>query len=85
MLLVTLGDDLPVASVPDPLFAPPAGTDWHARWSSADPACGGDGCRTVETHRPFVLAANSALVFAPGPRHPPMQTADLEGWQSAIA
>ena len=37
LLLVNLGGDLPVASVPDPLFAPPAGTDWHVVWSSEDP------------------------------------------------
>ena len=36
LLLVNLGADLPVASVPDPLFAPPAGSDWHLVWSSED-------------------------------------------------
>ena len=38
LLLVNLGADLSVASVPDPLFAPPAGSDWHLVWSSEDPA-----------------------------------------------
>lgn len=85
LLLVNLGADLALASVPDPLFAPPAGADWHPCWSSEDPAYGGGGRRALETHRRFVLAAESAVVLAPGPRHPPSRTDDLEGWQAFVA
>ena len=84
LLLVNLGADLPVASVPDPLFAPPAGTDWHLVWSSEDPMYGGGGRRRVETTRRFTLSANSAVVLAPGARHARSQTDDLKGWQTLV-
>ena len=84
LLLVNLGADLPVASVPDPLFAPPAGHDWHQVWSSEEPAYGGSGRRDIETTRRFVLSADCAVVLAPGPRHPRYQTDDLHAWQTLI-
>ena len=84
LLLVNLGADLPVTSVPDPLFAPPAGTDWHVVWSSEDPMYGGGGRRRVETTRRFTLSANSAVVLAPGARHARIRTDDLKGWQTIV-
>ena len=84
LLLVNLGADLPVASVPDPLFAPPVGTDWHVVWSSEDSVYGGGGRRRVETTRRFILSANSAVVLAPGAQHRRLQTDDLEGWQTLV-
>ena len=84
LLLVNLGADLPVASVPDPLFAPPAGTDWRIVWSSEDPKYGGGGRRRVETTRRFTLSANSAVVLAPGAQHRRIQTDDLKGWQTMV-
>jgi len=84
LLLVNLGADLPVASVPDPLFAPPAGHDWHQVWSSEEPAYGGSGRRDIEPTRRFVLSADCAVVLAPGPRHPRYQTDDLHAWQTLI-
>jgi maltooligosyltrehalose trehalohydrolase len=84
LLLVNLGGDLPVASVPDPLFAPPAGTDWRLVWSSEDPMYGGGGRRRVETTRRFTLSANSAVVLAPGAQHRRIQTDDLKGWQTMV-
>jgi maltooligosyltrehalose trehalohydrolase len=84
LLLVNLGADLPVASVPDPLFAPPADYDWYRVWSSEDPAYGGGGARGIDTGRRFVLTADCAVVLAPGPRHVRSRTDDLDGWQELI-
>jgi maltooligosyltrehalose trehalohydrolase len=84
LLLVNLGADLSIASVPDPLFAPPAGRDWHQVWSSEDPAYGGGGRRDIVPTRRFVLSADCAVVLAAGPRHPRHQTHDLQAWQTLI-
>jgi maltooligosyltrehalose trehalohydrolase len=65
LLLVNLGRDLPVGSVPDPLFAPPAGFAWRLDWSSEDRAYGGAGVAPLDPRRRFVLPADSALLLAP--------------------
>ena len=65
LLLVNLGRDLPVGSVPDPLFAPPAGFAWRLDWSSESPAYGGAGVRPLDPHRRFVLGADAAVLLAP--------------------
>jgi maltooligosyltrehalose trehalohydrolase len=83
LLLVNLGPQLNLSSVPDPLYAPPEGTDWHVVWSSEDPAYGGAGRRDLDTSRRITLSADSALVLAPGPPHPPSAT-DLAAWQASI-
>jgi maltooligosyltrehalose trehalohydrolase len=84
LLLVNLGADLSLSSVPDPLFAPPPGTDWHVIWSSEDAAYGGGGRRRIETTRRFILSADCAVVFAPERQHARYQTTDLKGWQTLI-
>ncbi len=43
LLIVNLGADLSLSSVPEPLLAPPAETRWEVRWSSEDPSVRGDG------------------------------------------
>ncbi len=84
LVLVNLGPDLSLSSVPEPLFAPPEATDWRVVWSSEDVAYGGGGQRPVDTARRLVLSADSALVLAPGPRHTRPETADLDAWQTEI-
>jgi maltooligosyltrehalose trehalohydrolase len=84
LLLVNLGADLPLASIPDPLFAPPAGSDWHEVWSSEDPIYGGGGRRKIEPVRRFTLSANSAVVFAPRTQEGRSRTGDLKGWQMMV-
>ena len=83
LVLVNLGPDLAITSIPDPLFAPPHGTDWHPVWSSEEPAYGGGGRRAIDTARRFTLSAGSATVFAPGVRHAPGWL-DLAAWQASI-
>ena len=86
LLLVNLGADLPLGSVPDPLFAPPAGTDWQVAWSSEHPDYGGSGQREIDTGLRFILPADCALLLAPGARnaHPVPDKDELERWQRSI-
>ena len=84
LLLVNFGADLPLASVPEPLFAPPSGTDWHAVWSSEDVAYGGSGRRHIETTKRFVLSAACAVLLEPGPQHGRTPAEDLAAWQALI-
>jgi maltooligosyltrehalose trehalohydrolase len=48
LLLVNLGRDLPLESVPEPLLAPPADCRWTLRWSSEAPQYGGGGTPPIE-------------------------------------
>ncbi len=84
LILVNFGADLPLPSIPDPLFAPPVGFDWHVIWSSEDRVYGGGGRRPVQTGRRLTLTGDCALLLAPGPRHPSTQTSDLVAWQTEI-
>ena len=49
LLMVNLGLDLELDSVPEPLLAPPEGCHWATRWSSEDPRFGGGGTYPLET------------------------------------
>ena len=73
LLVVNLGPDLTRGSFAEPLLAPPAGSDWTLRWSSEDPAYGGNGTPATWPDGCWSIAAESALVLSPGPkrsRHP---------------
>ncbi|WP_108397376.1 alpha-amylase family glycosyl hydrolase [Devosia submarina] len=65
LLLVNLGSDVKVRSIPDPLYAPPTGYKWITAWSSQEVRYGGTGQRNVDTDEPWVLTAETALLFAP--------------------
>lgn len=65
LLLVNLGPDLDLASVAEPLVAPPAGGDWRLVLSTESPAYGGGGTPPVEIAGAFKLPARAALVLAP--------------------
>ena len=51
LLIVNLGRDLALPSVPEPLLAPPAGCLWQVRFSTEDPVYGGGGTPPVEDER----------------------------------
>ncbi|HVH02430.1 MAG TPA: malto-oligosyltrehalose trehalohydrolase [Amaricoccus sp.] len=70
LLLVNLGRDLALGSIPDPLFAPPAGFAWALDWSSESPAYGGAGLRPLDPHRQFTLGARRTAEFAPAAAAP---------------
>lgn len=65
LLLVNLGKDLPVASLADPLLAPPVEYQWSVIWSSEDLAYGGGGKRAIDFQKRWTLGADTALLLAP--------------------
>jgi maltooligosyltrehalose trehalohydrolase len=67
LLLVNLGRDLTLGSVPEPLLAPPVQQRWSTLWSSEDPRYGGQGTGPVESDRGFHLPGHAAVVLAPEP------------------
>ncbi len=68
LLIVNLGNDLPVDKMPEPLMAPPDGQTWDMRWSSEDPDYGGSGTVTPEARDKWVVAGNSAVFLASVPQ-----------------
>jgi maltooligosyltrehalose trehalohydrolase len=67
LLLVNLGVDLELGTMPEPLLAPPEGHDWEQRWTSEHPAYGGTGAQAPSPDRPWVLPGRAALLLRPGP------------------
>jgi maltooligosyltrehalose trehalohydrolase len=65
LLLLNLGVDLEVESLPEPLLAAPAECRWEIMWSSEDPAYAGGGTGAVRMKAAWVLPGNSALVMKP--------------------
>jgi maltooligosyltrehalose trehalohydrolase len=84
LLLANLGPDLRLSSIPDPLFAPPAGTEWRLVWSSEHPDYGGGGRREIDARRRFTLPADSVGVFAPARSARRTPPEDLSDWQDRI-
>ncbi|MBB1249885.1 malto-oligosyltrehalose trehalohydrolase [Rhizobium sp. G21] len=86
LLLLNFGADLPVTSVPDPLFAAPAGCEWSLLWSSEWSRYGGTGQRPIDLMDRFLLSADSALVFAGKPERPRSRrdAAGVKVWQDQI-
>jgi maltooligosyltrehalose trehalohydrolase len=86
LLLLNFGADVPVASVPDPLFAPPAGCEWSLTWSSEWSRYGGTGQRPIDLMSRFLLSADSALVFAgaPAATRPKRDGDGMKAWQDEI-
>jgi maltooligosyltrehalose trehalohydrolase len=66
LLLVNLGRELSIDSVPEPFLAPPAGARWEVKWSSEDPRYGGFGTPPVESEEGWHLPGESAIVMQPG-------------------
>lgn len=66
MLVVNLGAPLHLERMPEPLLAPPAGTEWRVRWSSEDPAYGGHGLPQLSpTMDGWCFPGGCAVLFAP--------------------
>jgi hypothetical protein len=53
--------------MPEPLLAPPTGTDWAVLWSSEHPKYGGIGAQHPRPDRVWVLPGHGALLLRPGP------------------
>ena len=65
LLVVNLGPELVIPSVPDPLFAPPEGRVWRMVWTSDDIAYGGDGTPAIESERGVTLPPECTVVLSP--------------------
>ena len=50
---------------PEPLLAPPAGTEWLIRWSSEDPAYGGMGTAPLDTSDNWRIPGHATVVLSP--------------------
>ena len=68
LLVANLGDDLALASAPEPLLAPPRDARWQMVWSSDEPRYGGPGALEPFGGGGWRLAAESATLLAPAPR-----------------
>jgi maltooligosyltrehalose trehalohydrolase len=64
LLVVNLGMDLGLETVPEPLLAPPAGLRWSVLWSSEEPRYGGSGAPPPEDeHGCWRLPGAAAVVM----------------------
>ncbi|MDM7916967.1 MAG: malto-oligosyltrehalose trehalohydrolase [Candidatus Eisenbacteria bacterium] len=76
LLLVNLGIDLHLPSLPEPLLAPPEGCDWETLVSTEDPAYGGGGCPAIVSEKGWTIPGHAAFVMVPvRPRRSPGEPA----------
>jgi maltooligosyltrehalose trehalohydrolase len=68
LLVVNLGRDLPLATVAEPLLAPPQGHRWEVRWTSEHPRYGGCGLPALAVDESWRLAGHTAVVLRPTSR-----------------
>jgi maltooligosyltrehalose trehalohydrolase len=67
LVVLNLGPTRRLASIPEPLVAPPSGMRWREVFASEDPAWGGRGCPPVECDEGWELTAECAVLLAPEP------------------
>jgi maltooligosyltrehalose trehalohydrolase len=65
VLVVNLGHDLALASIAEPLLAPPFGRRWRMLWSSEDLRYGGDGSGPIESQQGSRFPGQAAIVLEP--------------------
>ena len=65
LLLINFGIDLPLSPIPEPLLAPPKGTQWKILWSSEDPRYGGGGTPPLATDEYWRCLGHAAVVLIP--------------------
>lgn len=65
LIIVNFGVDLPMTPIPEPLLAPPKGTDWDILWSSEDPRYGGGGTPPLSTNQYWRALGHATLVLIP--------------------
>ncbi|MGV8935610.1 MAG: malto-oligosyltrehalose trehalohydrolase [Allorhizobium sp.] len=85
ILMVNFGADLPITSIPDPLFAPPFELQWTSVWSSEQPAYGGTGVRHIDVRDRWVLAGDSAVLLTADAPEPMAERPEMEVWQESIS
>ncbi len=65
LLLVNLGVDLRLESMPEPLLAPPERMEWKVLWSSEDPHYGGSGLPQLDTEGNWLLPGHATVALGP--------------------
>jgi maltooligosyltrehalose trehalohydrolase len=68
LLIVNLGRDLDLTPVPEPLLAPPPGSEWAVQWSSESVRYGGQGTPPVDLPEHCHFPGEAALLFRAVPR-----------------
>jgi maltooligosyltrehalose trehalohydrolase len=63
MLIVNLGDDIRERPLPEPLLAPPAGTNWALLWSSEHVRYGGSGAVFQDPAQGWLLPGQCAMLL----------------------
>ncbi len=63
LLLINLGPDLNLNPAPEPLLAPPEGTEWALAWSSEDPDYGGIGTAALESENNWMIPGHAAFAM----------------------
>ena len=74
LLIVNLGRDQCVGSIPQPLIAPLEGRTWRLLWSSENPAYGGGGMSEPFAEGEWRLPGQAAIVLMPGEAAKPIFT-----------
>ena len=64
VLLVNLGRDLVLNTVPEPLLAPPERSRWELLWSSESAVYGGSGTPDIEAEGSWTIPGHAAVVLA---------------------
>ena len=64
LLVVNLGAELFLTTLPEPLLAPPTPAGWRIFWSSEDSAYGGAGTAPLETADGWRIPGQSAVLLA---------------------
>jgi maltooligosyltrehalose trehalohydrolase len=65
LLVINLGGDQVLETVPEPLLAPIDGRPWRLKWSSEDPAYGGAGIPDPVVKGVWRFPGHAAIVLAP--------------------
>ena len=77
LLVVNLGERLPLEPAPEPLLAPPFGFRWETLWTSDSPRYGGPGAIQVTSDEHWLLPAEAAVALHPvretAPRKKPLK------------
>jgi len=68
LLLVNLGRDLYLSPAPEPLLAPPEGSEWALLWTSEDPHYGGASTPHWPSEGSWHLSGEAAVVLTSKPR-----------------
>ncbi|MET0440126.1 MAG: malto-oligosyltrehalose trehalohydrolase [Devosia sp.] len=63
LILLNLGQDLPMAVTAEPLLAPPDGHEWTLAWSSEHPDYDGAGRRPVDPRHFWIMPSDCAVIL----------------------